>query len=333
MNIKTDLFKEYLEGEIKDFLFSELDPSFLAANDLAFLENIPVPIKKDDLKDFTENGLSTTKLADNMAFVIGADNSFKYCSYYIRFFKKLFNDNIVNVFISKAEALLSSSEYRKAMCYLRAAKLLDPTGLNAMFCYANGCRIWYQSMEGEDFTELISTLKSEANLYFAQTTNMYPEFAPAWYFLAYAYLNSGSYTKAELAFNHYLKQSEGQPEEDIKEVNERLADLKDPVIIEHGRDLLMAGNAQEAIEILSVYTEGKYSRWWPLYFYLGAGYEQLGNDLAAIENYRNVLKYNPSNYDAMISLSELYQKTGQEELAGKYSEKAKIILENINDND
>ncbi len=327
----TDL-KQYLTSEIKDFLFTELNEDFLVSSDLGFLVEVPIPIKQEDLRDLTSGGLTTTKIADNMAVVLGADTEFKYKDFYIHYLRKLFDEKLVNVFCTKAEDLLGTKAPRKALCYLRAALLLDPSGLQPMYCYANGCRIWYQSLEGSDETELITALKAEANEYFAQITNIHPEFAPAWYFLGYAYLNAGAYTKAKLAFKHYMANCEEQAEEDIKEVKYRLDELEDPVKLEEAKDLLISGKITEALSILEPYTHTKYNKWWPLHFYLAVAYENLGHDEEAIEGYLKVLELNPSNYDAITALSELYEKNGDMERAWKYSEKAKIVLQN-KDND
>ena len=322
-----DLSK-FLTSEIKDYLFTELNEDFLVSSDLSFLVEVPIPIKQEDLKDFTNNGLSTTKIADSMAIVIGADESFKYTPFYVHYLKKLFDEKLVAVFCGQAEQLLKNDHPRKALCYLRAALQLDPNGLQSMYCYANGCRIWYQSLEGSDETELITELKADANEYFSQVTNMYPDFAPAWYFLGYAYLNVGAYTKASLAFKHYMANSDGQPEEDIKEVKDRIDELEDPIKLEEGKNLLIAGKINEALAVLEPYVDTKYATWWPLHFYLAVAYENLGHDDEAIEGYLKVLSLNPSNYDAMKALSELYEKKGDTEKAKKYSNKAEIVLSN-----
>jgi len=322
------ILKQYLTSEIKDILFTEIDEDFLNANSLGFLAGIPVPIKNEDLKSFANDGLSTTKIADNMAIVIGADPEFKYDPYYIQFLQKLFDNKLAGVLCTQAEDLMQKGSNRKALCYLKAALILDPSGLQAMYCYANGCRFWYQSLEGEDCIEMIEALKSEANIGFSNLTNVHPEFAPGWYFLGYAYLNAGAYTKANIAFNHYLDNSKGQPEDDIKEIKDRVEELKDPVIIEDGKNLLIAGKYEDALRILEPYTESKFADWWPLHFYLATAYEALGLDEVAIEGYKRVLALNPSNFDAMTSLSELYTKLGDEENALKYEKKAKIVLEN-----
>lgn len=320
--------KQYLTSEIKDFLFTELDSGFLAANDLGCLESVPIPISSADLKSFTDGGLSTTKLADNMAVVLGADPGFKYADSYLSYLHRLFSGKLAGVFATKAEDLLQKESYRSALCYLRAALLFDPESLQANYCYANGCRLWYQSMEGEDREELIALLKAEANGYFSLVTDKYPEFAPGWYFLGYAYLNAGQYTKAQLAFQHYMKNSKGQPEEDVKEVQERLDALKDPVRLEEGKNLLVAGRIEEALQILEPYVESPYGRWWPLHFYLATAYYQLEYYEVAAEGFLKVLELNPSNYDAMMSLSVIYEILGDSENASKYAKKAQLVLKN-----
>ncbi len=319
---------EYLKSEIKDYLFTELDPDFLVSSDLSFLVEVPIPIKPEDLKDFTKDGLSTSKIADSMAMVIGADSEFRYEAFYIHYLKKLFDEKITDVFCSKAEGYLRQGLPRRAICYLRAALKLYPESLAPMYSYANGCRIWYQSMEGSDETELISLLKADSYMYFSRVTDLYPDFAQAWYFLGYAFLNSGAYTKADIAFRHYLEHSEGQPEDDIKEIRERVEELKDPIKLEEGKTLLMEGRITEALAVLEPYVESKYSSWWPLHFYLAVAYENLGYDEEAIEGYLKVLQLNPSNYDAMTALSDLYEKNGDTEKARKYSQKAKLVLDN-----
>ena len=324
----TDLSK-YLTSEIKDFLFTEISDEFLGESDLSFLSGVPIPIRRENLKDFGSGGLSAVTIADNMSLVIGADGSFKYKEYYLRYLKKVFDEKLTGVLCSRAEDLLSKNTPRKAICYLRAALLLDPQGLKSMYCYANGCRIWYQSLEGSDDTELIAALKAEANTYFSQTTNIHPDFAPAWYFLGYAYLNAGVYRKAEIAFRHYIQHSEGQPEEDKKEVGDRLEELKDPVRIEEGKNLLIAGKVYDALAILEPYAVGKYEKWWPIHYYLAAAYDSIGHAEEAKEGYLKVLELNPSNYDAMTALSDLYEKSGDLEKAKKYADKAKIVLENL----
>jgi len=323
---REDKLKEYLKSELEGLLFSELDNDFLKAGDLEFMAGVPFPIKQEDLKSFTESGLSTTKIADNMALVIGADIGFKYTEKYISYLRKLFDEKIIMVFSSKGKSLLERNLCKEALCYFRAAMLFNDESLEAMYSYAAGCRYWYLSMEGEDEEELISLLKSESMEYFIKITDQYTEFAPAWYYLGYAYLNSGAYKKADLSFKHYMENSEGQPEDAIKEVKERIDSLVDPVKIEEGINLLVAGKIEESLRILESYIGTEYDRWWPLHFYLGTAYKALGFKNEAIEGFLKVLEFNPSNYDAMTELASLYDEIGDMEKANKYRTKAQLVL-------
>lgn len=323
---REDNLKKYLISEASGFLFSELDDDFLRSSDLSYLSGVPIPIKQDDLKEFTGNGLSMTQIADNMAVVIGADYSFKHTQSYIRYLRKLFDEKVIMVFASKARELFNLRSPRKALCYLRAGLLYDGESLDAVYAYAMGCREWYLSLEGQDDEKLISILKAEALECYAELTTMHPDFAPGWYYLGYAYLNSGVYKKAQLSFNHYLQCSSGQPAEDIKEIRERVEELNDPVQIERGVALLSSGKTVDGLQILESYIGTEYENWWPLHFYLGSAYRQLGHTAEAVEGFLNVLELNPSNYDAMKALSELYDELGDKEKAEKYRKKAELVL-------
>ena len=118
--------------------------------------------------------------------------------------------------------------------------------VESMFCYANGCRYWYLSMEDEEGNdELILLLKAEAQEYFEHITSAYPDFPQAWYFLGYSYLNQGQYQRAQLCWKHYMGCCSEDDPENVKEIEKRLADLEDPVKIEKGVSLLSSGRIEE----------------------------------------------------------------------------------------
>ncbi|MBO4513741.1 MAG: tetratricopeptide repeat protein, partial [Victivallales bacterium] len=54
----------------------------------------------------------------------------------------------------------------------------------------------------EEDADLIRILKSEAAEYYEHLTDAFPEYAPAWYYLGYVYLNEGQYLKAQLAWGY-----------------------------------------------------------------------------------------------------------------------------------
>ena len=325
---REDNLKDYLVSEVEHFMFSEVSAEFLLSAGLGFMKDVPIPIAPADLKDFTEKGMSTSKIADNIAVVIGADTHFKYVDRYLQYLNKLFDDKLVMVFASKGEECLKIGNYRKGLAYLRAAVMFRNEALESMFCYANGCRYWYLSMEGEEGNEaLITILKDEARTYFEYCTSAYPQFPQAWYFLGYSYLNRGEYLKTQIAWKHYMQCCSEDDPENIKEIEGRLVELADPVKIEKGVNLLAAGRMEEGLRILEPYVNTQYGKWWPLHFNLACAYRELGAVQEAIEGFHKVLELVPSNYDAMVALYELYSETGNAEMAEKYLNKSKLVKE------
>ena len=335
---RKDELKPYFKNQLDGFIFTELAPDFLSAAGLSFLEKVPVPVDQTDLKGFINSGVSTTKIADNMALVIGSDTHFKYADKYLQYLNRMFDDTLVKVFAGKAQEAFRTGNCRRALAYLRAGMMFRGEDLTAMFAYACGCRYWYLDLEGsEEDQELIKVLKSEAFFYFDAVTSAYPEFAKGWYYLGYAYINAGQYQRAQLAWRHYLDAASAtasapaahgfaaETEDDIKEIRERLSELDDPVRLEHAADLLQAGQTIEALKILEPYSQTGYNKWWPLQFYLATAYRQLGYDREAVEGYLKVLQLSPSNTDAMEALAELYAKAGDAEKSEKYANKAKLV--------
>ena len=327
---REDKLLPYLEPLIKDMLFTEVPSELLIGQaDLSFMENVPFPVKKEELTDLTGGGLSAIQIADNIALVIGANTGFKYTDAYLQYLNRLFDSKLVPVLTGKGKQELRSGNYRRGLAYLRAAMMFRDDDPESMFSYANGCRYWYSQLEGsEDDIELIKILKAEANEYFEHMTDQHPEFAGGWYFLGYAYLNEGQYLKSQLAWRKYLETADRNDEaeaESIKEIEERLEALEEPVKIEKGVSFLNSGRLEEGLQILEPYTQTEYAKWWPLHFYLGCAYNELGQLPEAIEGFLNVLKLSPSNLDAMEALADLYARTGDAEKSEKYSNKAALI--------
>jgi len=323
---REDNLKEYLVNELSKFIFSELSVDFLKSADLEFMKDVPIPIAPEDLKAFTEKGLSTTQIADNIAIVIGCDTHFKHVDSYLKYLNKLFDDKLVLVFAKKGEEALKIGNYRKGLAYLRAGLMFRNEALESMFTYANGCRYWYLSMEGEEGEEdLITLLKDEARTYFEYCTDAYPKFPQAWYYLGYSYLNQGLYLRAQIAWKHYMQCAGSDDPENIKEIEGRLVELKDPVKIEEGVNLLLAGRLEEGLRILEPYVNTQYGKWWPLHFNLACAYREMGALEEAIEGFLKVLELSPSNYETMVALSELYAKTGDSEKSEKYLNKSKLV--------
>lgn len=334
---REDKLSGWLDGEVRTFLFDSFSDDYCTRTGMEFLRGVDIPIKPGDLAAFHgEGGLAVTDLADNMALVIGANTQFKYRDAYIAYLAMYFNEKLVDVLAQKGSGELKEQHYRKACIYFRAALLLDSQNKEAMFGYACCCREWYLSMEGEDQQELTGILKKESTEYFEHVTRVYPDAAAPYYFLGYAYVNAGQYKKAELAWKKFLELSGKQPDgpgeqderEEIKEIRERLASLEAPVKIEEGVNLLTAGHLEDGLRILERYVGTEYDSWWPLHYYLGSAYRELGFFTEAIEGFKRVLALQPSHAESCECLAELYMAEGDAENAEKYRRKAEIIRKN-----
>ena len=352
---REDKLSGWLDGEVRTFLFDSFSDDYCTRTGMEFLRGVDIPIKPGDLAAFHgEGGLPVTDLADNMALVIGANTQFKYRDAYIAYLALYFNEKLIAVLVQKGAEELRAQHYRKSCIYFRAALLLDDQNRDAMFGYACCCREWYLSMEGEDQQELIAILKKEATEYFEHVTRVYPDYAAAYYFLGYAYVNAGQYKKAELAWKKFLKlneekaaattvpepvegtdssavpePAEGTNESDeVKEIRERVASLEDPVKIEEGINALLAGHLEDGLRILERYVGTQYDNWWPLHYYLASAYRELGFFDEAVEGFKRVLALQPSHEESCECLADLYAADGDAENSEKYRRKAEIIRKN-----
>jgi tetratricopeptide (TPR) repeat protein len=168
---------------------------------------------------------------------------------------------------------------------------------------------------------------------------IHPEFAMGYYFLGYAYLNMGLYLKTRLTWQDFLKYSAGselethEMDDDVlaslrEEISERLEELEEPVKIELACNKIMGGDFAGGRDELAAFKEGRYSEWWPLWYYLGIAESALGNAGEATAAFKRVLRLSPSNTDAMTELVNIYDATGDAENARKYRNKIEIVKKN-----
>ena len=338
-----DRIGQYLQTQLDDIVFDELSDAYLERAGLAdILTGIPVPLRKDELGKIT-----TLTIAKAMAFVIGCDPDFKHKDNYIAYINRMFEERFTDALIAEGvEVSAEKKAYSYACVLFRAAMILDPECANAYYCYGRACKDIYENAadkldNSEEAEELIARFKAEALEAFEVATLKNPSLADAFYFLGYAYLNMGLYVKAQLTWNEYMKLTEADANIDEtdekmtdskysayikelrdirKEIAQRLTTLEEPVKIEQGYNLVISGKYEDGIAALTPYCDSQYKSWWPLWFYLGTAHAELDNDEKAIECYLEVLKYSPSNIEAMEELVKLYKKTRQQDKVEKYEE-------------
>ncbi len=347
-----DRIGQYLQTQLDDIVFDELSDAYLERAGLAdILTGIPVPLRKDELGKIT-----TLTIAKAMAFVIGCDPEFKHKDNYIEYINRMFEERFTDALIAEGvEVSAEKKAYSYACVLFRAAMILDPECANAYYCYGRACKDIYENAadkldNSEEAEELIARFKAEALEAFEVASLKDPSLADAFYFLGYAYLNMGLYVKAQLTWNEYMKLTEADANIDEtddkmtdpkysayikelrdirKEIAQRLTTLEEPVKIEQGYNLVISGKYEEGIAALTPYCDSQYKNWWPLWFYLGTAHAELDEDENAISCYLEVLKYSPSNIEAMEELVKLYKKTRQQDKVEKYEKKIEVVKGNI----
>ncbi len=331
---EKDRIGGYLVAHLKDMIFDELSESYLKkAGVYEILNEVPVPIRKTEL-----NNITVLAIAKNMAFVIGCDPEFEYRDNYVNYILHNFDKKFADALIADGVDGAQKNDYDYACIQFRAAMLIDPDNANAYYCYGRACKDAYEVGEGEEF---VGRFKAEALEAFEITTLKNPKLKEAFYFLGYAYLNMGLYIKAKITWETYLTLLEefgskseltgvvsGEIEETKKEIVERLNQLKEPIVIEEGYNLVLSNRFDEGIKILEQYREGAFSNWWPLWYYLGIAYKGVENLEEAIVCFKTALQYSPSNEEVMEELKKAYKSIGDAANEEKYIKKLEIVKQN-----
>ena len=316
---KEDRIGIYLIPRLRDYIFDELSDEYLDRAGIAdILMGIPIPVKKTGSAT-----ISTLEIARGMAFVFGCDPEFAYGDNYMKYIRRIFGDKFAEGLLQDGINGIQRGDFIYGCIQFRAAIQLDPERADGWYCYGRACQQAYEQGGDETF---VGRFKAESLEAFELTTMKDPAFADGYYFLGYSYVNLGLYVKAKLTWEEFMKLS--QDEEKRKEIEERLTMLKEPVEIEKGYNLVLSGHYQQGIEKLKGYREGQFSHWWPLWYYLGIAYEQLGMEEDAERHFLEVLKLSPSNLETMEELVKIYQKLGEEDKAEKYRTKIQVVKNN-----
>ena len=325
-------------------MFAELSPDYLSRTGASeILSGIPVPvgIEGNDAK----GAIDLKSIVLNMARVMGGDPLFLYADKYSDFIKHALGENAVAMLVSEGAHSADEGDFEDACMLLRAALRIDPKSREALYLYARACKEAYETEaamaeDGMGDEERIGLFKAESSETFELLTMIHPDFAMGYYFLGYAYLNMGLYLKAKLSWQDFLRLSAGSETEIHEmddqmlaylreEISERVEELEGPVEIELGCNRIMGGDFAGGRDTLMKFTEGRYSQWWPLWYYLGVAEAALGNKDEAIADLRKVLTLSPSNTEAMEELAAIYEATGDAVNASKYRKKIGIINKNL----
>lgn len=334
--MNEDRISRYLGIRNHDMMFADLSSDYLERIGAAdILTGIPVPVRGAEQGD--NNETDARDIVFDMARIVGGDPSFVYADKYIDFIKHAASEQAEPMLVSEGARSADKGDFEDACMLLRAALRIEPKSRAALYLYARACKACQETSSEDE--ERAAMFKAEAMDTFEILTMMHPEFAMGYYFLGYEYLNLGLYLKTKLTWQDFLKYSSGTEletsdmDDDMlaglrEEIEGRLEELEEPIKIEDGCNKVMMGDYQGGLEVLSAYKEGPFSEWWPLWYYLGTAESSLGHSDEAIECYKRVLKYSPSNTDAMEELAALYAIAGDIENSTKFRNKIKIVREN-----
>jgi len=327
INGKNDRIGKYLKKLNRGMLFDELSDSYLEdAGIYDILHKVPVPITGNDFEELT-----TLSIGLNMGKVIGSDTSFKYTDSYVKYMKKLFGDDFIKALISEGAKVAGKGNFELGCAYFRAALVLDPKSRDALYLYGRACKDAYENEDADE--DYVGSFKAESLETFELLTMIHKDYAMGFYFLGYAYANLGLYIKANLTWDSFmqltLESTDPETQELRTEIAERLNSLETPVVIEQGCNCILSGKYQDGISILGEYINTKYNQWWPLWYYLGTGYEGLNDTEEAIKSYKTALQYSPSNTEILQKLVVLCEKSGDVNNAVKYQTKIKVVSENM----
>ncbi len=326
IQLREDRIGKYFKKYLNKFVFAEFSEEFMAKSKIGHLmKGVPIPLRKKEVKDFAGGeGIDFLVLAENMAWVMGCDPHFKHTKDYVAILTKLYNRKLEDGILKKGRDAAEIGEMDYACIMFRATLCINKEYLHGMYSYARACRAMYLASRNEEY---VGRFKAEALDWFELVTEAHPRFANGYYYLGYAYLNLGLYTKADIAWRNFLKFSRNG--KDKKEIRTRIQQIEDPRQIEAGCNAILAGRFDEGMPVLEHYATTKFEDWWPLHYYLGVGYEQLGQRDDAIISFKRALQLNGSHIETMRELLKIYEEDDDRANIKKYTEKIKMIEEGI----
>lgn len=324
IQLREDRIGKYFRKYLNRFVFAEFSEEFMSkskAGDL--MKGVPIPLRKKEIKDFAGgDGIPMLVLAENMTWVMGCDPHFKYTKDYVAILSKLYNYKLYEGMLKEGRDAAERGEMDNACIHFRACLCMQHNYMHGMYSYARACRAMYLSSRNEEY---VGRFKAEALDWFEMLTEEHPRFAQGYYYLGYAYLNMGLYTKADIAWKNFIRFSRNG--KDKKEIRTRLAQIAEPLRIETGYNKIMAGRYEEGIMDLEPFLRSRFNDWWPLYYYLGVAYEMTGARADAVSAFKKALQLNGSHIETMRELLRIYEDEGDKANIKKYREKIKLIEE------
>ncbi len=143
---------------------------------------------------------------------------------------------------------------------------------------------------------------------FEYLSTLYPEFGGIDFHLGFLYYNQKSFGRAKKTWRAALA-SEDLNESMRDEILDHLPKLEHQVDFEEGTSLVLAGRAQEGLELLLPLAD-RHDDWWQLYFFIGVAYRQLERFDDAIKVLKKVLDLNTGHLETLNELGLCFMATG-----------------------
>jgi tetratricopeptide (TPR) repeat protein len=313
-------FAKYLEG----YVFLELMPDYVKRERLDFMRHVPLPVKKEQVGGLTgDKGIEFKHFTIGMINIMGINPSFRFVPQYVNFL------NYINKDIEKAIVLVGieqakSFDLERACITFRAALVIDPDNVDALYNYMLVCRNLYLGSTDNAYT---ADFKMEVFESLLRLKELTPDFDKTYYYLGFAYINAGKYREAQNEWQKFVQLS--GPCRERLEIRDRLNEIEDPIRIEQGYNCVISGRWNEGLEILETYIDTDKMEWWPLPYYLGVGYSRTGRYQEALKMLKQALQGNPSSAEIMAELVIANNALGDEVNAEKYKKKLDILKKGI----
>ncbi len=311
---------QYFQKYSEEYMFLELMPDYIKRERIDFMRGVPIPVKKGAITDLTgQQGIEFKYFMMGMINMIGIDPSFEYTSKYVKLLQHI-NRSIETIIMDVGIGLGEAQHLDEACITFRAAVVMNPDNMDALYNYMLICRNMYAA---SDDSKYIADFKQESYETLLHMREVDPNFDKTYYYLGYAYANAGRYSMAKREWEIFLEKT--RPGDEYNEIRMRLQEIKEAVRIERGYSDVMQGEWDSGLAILEEYKDTDLMEWWPLPYYLGVAYNRMERYSEALEMLRRAVKGNPSSPEIAAELVMTHEGLGDEVNAQKYRRKMEIL--------
>ncbi len=310
------VIQKYMKDRLNSIVFIELKKdASIADKRFNLLKGISIPIHIKELTNPIKKGktiedISLATMAKGMISIIGLDSKFKYVPQYKEILH-IFDEKIELYIGYKGIKLAEKKKFYDALVYFKALIELDENNINGLYNYARCCQD-IARLESDE--EKIKDFTQEAMHLFEKIIEIYPDFAPAYYYLGFYYVNQRLFKKAQLTWEACLES--GIDENRKQEVIIQLQKIEDDVQYEEGYLLILNEQSNLGIERLKPLLK-KHPDKWNLLFFIGLGYRKLGQIKKAIRYFKKVLEIRPTQADTFNELGLCYSMINEFQKAEK----------------